>query len=59
MMCHNEKDVNIVIVNEHQIHNYIPNVHPIFDNLIPAHKADYFRVNMLGMLPKRQQEDII
>jgi hypothetical protein len=49
-MCHNERDINILIVYENEIRNYIPNVHPMFAKLIPEHKADYFRVNVLGML---------
>jgi len=35
-------------VYEHQLHHYLDDIHELFAKLIPPHKADYFRTNMLG-----------
>ena len=38
---------NLVILNEQNIHKYLPNLRKDFDNLLIAQKVDYYRVALL------------
>lgn len=46
--CHNEHNLQVILVHESEMEHYVDDVHEVFAHLVPAHKADFFRVNVLG-----------